>query len=195
MALSIFAFTGALLRDNALTVARLFGYEAKSPPPTNGLNPAIEQTLRRFAARSKPDGKPAEAQSEARELPGAKWQTPDGSATPATGSASAAAPSQDPDSAKPPSAKDLIPHSTMYAITHGPWSAFLKKWKETWRPMRDLPPRGCVMVSGLVELETKHGYLVIDVFAWWNPKTQKFDTRSMFTRLRRLQLKTQGPLK
>jgi hypothetical protein len=83
----------------------------------------------------------------------------------------------------------------MRSIAARPWQEFRKKFAQTWKPLRELPPRGAVLVSGLVELETSKAYIVIDVIAWWDPKTRKYDVRSMWMGLRRLQMKNQAPMR
>ncbi|KAK3342046.1 hypothetical protein B0T25DRAFT_617686 [Lasiosphaeria hispida] len=80
-------------------------------------------------------------------------------------------------------------------VGHGPWQTFADSLRNTWQ--RQLPdaPRGCIAVSGLVELETPTAWVVIDVFAWYNPKTRGLDESSIRLPLRRLQYKRQMPLK
>jgi hypothetical protein len=71
--------------------------------------------------------------------------------------------------------------------------AFKVKMVQTWRPTQNYPPRGSILVSGLVELDSPKAWLVFDVKAAWDPKTRSFDARSMHLQLRRMQLKKQGP--
>ena len=78
--------------------------------------------------------------------------------------------------------------------TGGAWEEFRKKYNQVWKPIRPDPPRGCFAVSGLVEIETPRAYLVVDVLAWYNPKTRDHDRPSMWMALRRMQYKQQGPL-
>ncbi|KAK0624562.1 hypothetical protein B0T17DRAFT_616775 [Bombardia bombarda] len=80
-------------------------------------------------------------------------------------------------------------------IGNGPWQAFFKKLKETYKPIRLDPPRGCVLVSGLVEIDTPKAIVIIDVFAWYDPKRKTYDERSMHMSLRRMQFKRQAPLR
>jgi hypothetical protein len=71
--------------------------------------------------------------------------------------------------------------------------AFKAKMAQTWRPAPNYPPRGSILVSGLVELDSPKAWLVFDVRAAWDPKTRSYDARSMHLQLRRMQLKKQGP--
>jgi hypothetical protein len=71
--------------------------------------------------------------------------------------------------------------------------AFKVKMAQTWRPAPNYPPRGSILVSGLVELDSPKAWLVFDVKAAWDPKTRSYDARSMLLQLRRMQLKKQGP--
>jgi len=45
-----------------------------------------------------------------------------------------------------------------------------------------------------VELDSPKAWLVFDVKAAWDPKTRSYDARSMHLKLRRMQLKKQGPV-
>jgi hypothetical protein len=72
--------------------------------------------------------------------------------------------------------------------------AFKAKLFSEWRPAPIDPPRGCIFVSGLVELDSPKAWFVIDVMAPWDPKTREFDPRQISTKLRRVQPKQQRPL-
>ncbi|PBP25871.1 hypothetical protein BUE80_DR003153 [Diplocarpon rosae] len=74
-----------------------------------------------------------------------------------------------------------------------PMMAFRTKFSQTWRPAPDFPPRGSILVSGMVELDAPKAWLVFDVKASWDPKTRAYDPRSMVVKLRRMQPKKQGP--
>ncbi|KAL2063250.1 hypothetical protein VTL71DRAFT_5055 [Oculimacula yallundae] len=74
-----------------------------------------------------------------------------------------------------------------------PITAFKAKLAQTWRPVPNYPPRGSLIISGLVELESPKAMLVFDVRAAWDPKTREFDSRSMSIKLRRFQQKKQSP--
>lgn len=207
VAASMFSFAGTMLKQNVAEIAKMLGYEPKSPVLPVNPNAIIEKTLKQLGARPRP-----EASKESGVLPAPNHQTPDGTATPniaadrstrspsplgpaASKATSPTTPEIPTDPDKPASAKDLVPHSSFQAHYAGPWAAFKRKLAQKWRPMRDLPPRGAIRVSGLVELEGPRAYAVIDVVGWWNPKTRKFDPASMFMGLRRLQMKQQGPMR
>jgi hypothetical protein len=74
------------------------------------------------------------------------------------------------------------------------YMAFKMKFAQTWRPAPNYPPRGSILVSGLIELDSPKAWLVVDVKAAWDPKTQQYDVRSMQIVVRRLQMKRQAPL-
>ena len=74
-----------------------------------------------------------------------------------------------------------------------PLLAFRSKLKQTWRPAPSYPPRGSIILSGMVELESTLAYLVFDIKAAWDPATKSYDSRSMQLQLRRFQWKKQGP--
>ncbi len=74
-----------------------------------------------------------------------------------------------------------------------PILAFKSKLAQTWKPAPHYPPKGSIIISGMVELESTRAYLVFDVKSAWDPKTKEFDARSTIVVLRRWQLKKQGP--
>lgn len=74
------------------------------------------------------------------------------------------------------------------------YTAFRTKFAQTWRPAPNYPPRGSILVSGLVELDSPNAWLVMDVRAAWDPKTKSYDARSMQVVMRRFQMKKQAPL-
>ena len=95
---------------------------------------------------------------------------------------------------KPTSPDAFFPgHDTLRSATTGPWQAFKKRYSQLWRPMRDFPPSGSVLVTGLVELEGSKAYVLIDVFAWWDPKEKKIDPRSTYLQVRQVRPKTLRP--
>jgi len=69
-----------------------------------------------------------------------------------------------------------------------------RKFGQMWKPARPYPPRGCVTVSGLVEVDAPLAWLVFDVRAHWDPKTKAYDEKSLILQLRRYQPKKQSPL-
>jgi hypothetical protein len=83
----------------------------------------------------------------------------------------------------------------MHSVTSEPWKALKQRFVKTWKPKPEVPPRGSIAVSGLIELETAKSYVVIDVIAWWNPKTRSYHDKSMVMRLRRAQMKNQKPFR
>lgn len=74
-----------------------------------------------------------------------------------------------------------------------PLVAFKQKLQKTWKRTPDYPPRGSILMSGMVELESTAAYFVFDVKAAWDPKQRAYDQRSMHLVLRRFQWKKQGP--
>ncbi|KAM3086108.1 hypothetical protein ACMFMG_000248 [Clarireedia jacksonii] len=72
--------------------------------------------------------------------------------------------------------------------------AFKIKMGEKWRPAPSYAPRGSIIVQGFVEMDAPRAWIVCDVQAAWDPKTKAFDPRSLFIKLRRVQMKKQIPL-
>jgi hypothetical protein len=90
-------------------------------------------------------------------------------------------------------AKDNTPPALQLHLRRA-FVAFKTKFAQTWRPAPNYPPRGSILVSGLIELDSPKAWLVIDVKAAWDPKTKQYDPRSMHLVMRRLQMKRQAPL-
>ncbi|KAK5651636.1 hypothetical protein OQA88_11811 [Cercophora sp. LCS_1] len=80
-------------------------------------------------------------------------------------------------------------------MSESPWESFKKTLGKTWTPIKSVPPRGSIAVSGLVEIESSKAWVVIDVFAWYDPKAKAFDMNSTMMRLRRVQFKLQAPMR
>ncbi|CAD6501527.1 BgTH12-01779 [Blumeria graminis f. sp. triticale] len=75
----------------------------------------------------------------------------------------------------------------------GPLVAFKRTFSRFWKRPICHPPRGCITVSGLVEVDTAKAYLVLDVIAYWNPQLRSIDMESLTVGVRRIQLKKQSP--
>ncbi|RYO98082.1 hypothetical protein DL764_007212 [Monosporascus ibericus] len=202
LAMSLWSFTGALMRQNATAAAKALGYEPKQQPTMT-----MQQTMERIHQQlQKPQPKTdSKAPSS---LPSTKSQVFQGSsadptspgAPASTGSSPAgvggplpAAPNAA--AGKQKSAREIYGVKMAQEHTNGPWRAFKQRLVQTWRPLRDYPPRGSISVSGVVELDTPRARITVEAFAWWDPKTQKFDGRSLVLRWRSIRPKTQNPLR
>ncbi|EMR70931.1 hypothetical protein UCREL1_2029 [Eutypa lata UCREL1] len=93
------------------------------------------------------------------------------------------------------SAREIYAVKMAQEHTSGPWQAFKQRLSQTWRPLHDYPPRGSISVSGVVELDTPRARITVEAWAWFDPKTQKFDGRSLILRWRSIRPKTQNPLR
>jgi len=54
-------------------------------------------------------------------------------------------------------------------------SAFTRTLSRTWKPVRFTPPRGTILLSGLVEIQGSRAIAVVDVRAAYNPKESKWE--------------------
>ncbi|KAL7620823.1 hypothetical protein AAE478_009821 [Parahypoxylon ruwenzoriense] len=199
LSLSLLSFSEELMKQNALYIAKLFGFEPTPSPP-------LQQTIERIQQRLKKPTSP---------FPSANTQAANGSSTHSSSSAekgpakpspapdlSSAAPgasvggpdpiSSGADPGRPKSVRDI--HVIKYTQEHtsGAWQALRKKFAQTWFPLRDLPPRGSILVSGLVEITTSRCFLTIDAYAFWDPKTRKFDMKTGIFRIRSIRMRAQS---
>lgn len=178
--LSFWSFVKVLVVDDTKYIAEKIGFGASKPTPSIEQIVAKHQQMFRGPQLPNKDGPPT-------------------SQPPAIGSGSQAIPNP-PSSDKAPitgqkTGEDGTGTAGMAIAQHflRPIMAFKVKLAQTWRPAKDYPPRGSILLSGLVELDTPKAWLVLDVTAAWNPKTRDYDARSMIIKLRRAQFKKQGP--
>lgn len=199
-----YAFVSAMVKQNVSTVANLFGYSVTGNQINTGakMDPDIQKTLKKFEA----------TQTATRSTSSSPPPTPEASTTSAPATASAAEPSPSPgtpgktvNTDNPTSspnkdsdksmAKNAISYYTTLGDASGPWAAFQEKYKRTWKPLKYLPPRGSFAVYGLVSLDSPKGRLLIDVFAWYHPKTGQFHDDSLLMQLRSINPRVQRPLR
>ena len=191
LAQSFWSFSKALLADDVTRVAKMLGFQTRPPPPT------VEKILSRHQELMR--GGPPPTKDGPQKTP-----------QPLLGDANKAMiPTQISDKPNPPEGKRLGDGEEGSVINRERLrqtgiafklhfdraiTAFKMKLAETWKPVRDYPPRGSILVGGLVEIESPHAMLVFDVKAAWDPKTKCYDARSMNVRLRRVQPKKQAPV-
>ncbi|KAK0735256.1 hypothetical protein B0T26DRAFT_99618 [Lasiosphaeria miniovina] len=190
MALSFWEFGKTLVRQTASDVARYFGMDVpgSSGNYVNGPAPGGPATL--------PASQNAQVQKALEQLRQQATKRPEevknpGAMTAETSPSNTAGKVTE---AGKVSGERFTGENKIRSFTDSPWEAFKKKYNQVWKPTRELPPRGCVAVSGLIELESSKAYVVIDVFGWYNPTTRKYDARSLWMSLRKMQYKKQAPL-
>lgn len=213
--LSTWAFAGAMVKQNAQDLIRAIGYEPKSspdlsasttsqatptaagspPPLPSQHHPDIQRALQRLQqqATKRPeevkDPRAMASQNQEDAAYRAASTTPTPVATPAGSSSNKSKADQK-------GRGDLLPgQAAAQSVSSEPLKAFKQQLSKAWKRVPEQPPRGSVLVSGLVELEAPKGYTVLDVVAYWDPKTRQFDNKSMMVRLRRLQAKNQAPIR
>ncbi|CAK7231031.1 hypothetical protein SCUCBS95973_007774 [Sporothrix curviconia] len=203
VALSASSFVTTLFRQNMHNVARFFGFEPAENGPLGATGSSMAghnrppQDLHALAAELKRRLEEAEAK-DTRARPGKKEvgvQTDmTGSLSPSPAPTPASSPRDKDDPSRILNAKDLIPFESLRASIDDAWIEFKKKLAETWLPLRPQPPGGSVGVSGLVELQSPNSRIMIEVMAFWDPKTRKYDAPSLHMKLRSIRPRTQMPL-
>ncbi|CAK7200638.1 hypothetical protein SEUCBS139899_003336 [Sporothrix eucalyptigena] len=193
VALSASSFITTLFRENINNVSRYFGFggigpadDVEPPRSTLGHNPQEVKAMAAEVMRRRLEEIEAENARERSDKKDTGVLTPP---TPPTASTPA---STDPD--RIPTARDLIPFESVRASIDEAWIQFKKKLAETWLPLRPQPPGGSVGVSGLVELQSPNSRIMIEVMAFWDPKTRKYDAPTMHMKLRSIRPRTQMPL-
>ena len=195
--MSLWSFTGALMKQNASAVARVLGQEQKDQPKANFQQTLdkIQQQLQR--PQQKEDSKspsPLPPTNNSPVEPGSANNAPTATGT-STGVSSPLPTAPNQAASKQRSARDIYAVKMAQEHTSGPWQAFKQKLAQSWQPLRDYPPRGSISVSGVVELDTPRARITLDAFAWWDPKTEKFDGRSLVLRFRSIRPKSQNPMR
>jgi hypothetical protein len=186
LARSFWSFTKVIVSDDAKRVGRMLGlYTDPDPLSLGQLLSRSQQTIRRSPPTN--DG-PAEPQ-QPRLLGDAQTQK---SMVPVA---------ENPRFAGKPSLEEEVDANPAKRVASALHAHFLRgikefKWKlwHNWRPAPNYPPRGSIVVRGMVEIDSPEAWLVFDVTAAWDPKTKTYDPGSMRVLLRRMQIKRRLPL-
>ncbi|RFU32774.1 hypothetical protein B7463_g3555, partial [Scytalidium lignicola] len=184
LAQSFWAFTKVLVTQEFQQLANLIGINTdQSSKALDPLEVLRQRQMQRPNPAPSPDGPPKQPSlTDAATAMGA-MSFP--SKTPMVGKDS-----QDVDTTAGPATKVGM---GLHAHFMRPIMAFKMKLAQTWRSANALPPRGCIIVSGMVEINAPKAWLVFDVTAAWDPKTKAYDSKSLALRLRRVQMKKQWP--
>ncbi|KXJ96237.1 hypothetical protein Micbo1qcDRAFT_201550 [Microdochium bolleyi] len=215
LAASLWAFSGALVKQNMEAAARCLGIEQSGLSGTK-IDLAMEQVDRKLKeiANSKtfqspgsplnPETKPqTPANTEMpRDAASAPKTTSGGSSsgpslpTPPTTSVDRPLPS-DPsalDENRMISARDLYLIKVTQEHTSGPWQKFKQTFGLNWKPPPvSLPPKGSIAIVGLVSYEAPHAWITCEAQMWYDTKAQAFDTRSSRVRVQTIIPKKQSP--
>ncbi|KAB5549598.1 hypothetical protein GE09DRAFT_1223418 [Coniochaeta sp. 2T2.1] len=203
---STWAFAGTMLKQNAQDFLKAIGYDSNGTPTTPQGAPPAPGSSSPLPSNHHPDIQRAlqRIQQQATKRP-AEVKDPRAMSAQKQGDNPYGAPSSSPQSPPAPtgttpdkskSDQDLFPgQAAARSLSAEPWKVFTQQLRQKWKRVPEQPPRGCVLVSGLVELEAPKGFTVVDVVAYWDPKTRQFDTKSMMVRLRRFQMKQQAPIR
>ena len=172
---SFWSFTKVLIADDIKSVAKYFGIQTGTPSTT------IEQVLAKHAELTRLPPPKTDPKDGPSPLP-PSMQNPGRATIPIR---------PEEKSASEEGKGSLVPLQGHFTKA---MTAFKLKLQQTWKPAPNYPPRGSILVTGFVEVDSPKAWLVFDVKAAWDPKTKKYDARSMQLSLRRLQMKKQGPL-
>jgi len=179
---SFWSFTKVMVVDDVKRIAGMLGLRSGPPPPS------LDQLLARHQQLLKgPQAPQLQGKDNTPTQPPTVAQPPKG--LPGSSAEKPALMGKGPDEEELAS-KGMAFHAHFFR----PIMAFKAKLAQTWKPAPNYPPRGSILVSGMVELDSPRAWLVFDVKAAWDPKAKEYDPRSMFIQLRRLQPKKQSPV-
>ncbi|KAK9769515.1 hypothetical protein SCAR479_13826 [Seiridium cardinale] len=220
--LSMWSFSVALAQQNFHNIAKHFGFEPKAEQVAS-VQQTLDRLRQRMEKSPSPkapgsvsestslDAKSTDAKDE-KALSTEKRQTADGSTTESAAAQSSSADtshesttgsrfpgaigpfSRSPESPdKRSSAKDMHGVREVAEHTAGAWQALKQRWRQVWKPKRPFPPRGSVQFSGLVEVACPKASVVIDVLAWYDPKTDSLDGNTLRLGLRAFRPRQMSP--
>lgn len=197
---SFWSFGKVMLIDDMKRIGTRLGFYTGAPPPTMEQIVAQHQKqlqkLVKDDTPAKPNSAPTQKTIQPQPLGDAKKTM-----SPAlTDKNPSAGPDKDTSTAKVPGQTEvenalLGASKAIHAHYFRAIVAFKHTFAQKWRPIIAHPPRGCILVGGLVEIDAPKAWLVFDVRAAWDPKSKSFDAPSMNLQLRRIQMKKQQPLR
>jgi hypothetical protein len=140
---SFWSFTKVMVVDDAKRIAGMLGIRNTKPPPSLEQILARHQQLMKGTQAPPPKEGPAEslAQSSIGAITGPEKSTLTG---------------------KKPDEVEVSPAMQFYAHFFRGIMAFKQKFAQTWKPAPNYPPRGSILVSGLVEVDSPKAWLVFD---------------------------------
>ncbi|KAL1896044.1 hypothetical protein Cpir12675_002960 [Ceratocystis pirilliformis] len=103
-----------------------------------------------------------------------------------------------------PSNSTIVEKITRLALGHAiavtepmksTWKQFGLALQRKWSEYKYPPPRGSIMLTGMLEVETPKVWVLVDVTAFWEPKEKEFHGPSMMMSVKGTLLKVQAPLR
>lgn len=185
LAQSFWAFAKVLVAQELQQLSNMLGIKNNQPPQAfDPIEMLRQRHMQRPNPAPSPDGPPKQPSlTDAATAMGTISFPP--KTTPVVGKDS-----QELDATAGPATKVGM---SLHAHFMRPIMAFKLKLAQTWRSAASIPPRGSIIVSGMVEINAPKAWLVFDVTGAWDPKTKSYDSKSMVLRLRRVQMKKQWP--
>jgi hypothetical protein len=140
---SFWSFTKVMVVDDIKRIAGMLGIRNTKPPPSLEQILARHQQLMKGTQAAPPKEGPAEslAQPSVGAITGPEKSTLTG---------------------KKPDEVEVSPAMQFYAHFFRGIMAFKQKFSQTWKPAPNYPPRGSILVSGLVEVDSPKAWLVFD---------------------------------
>ena len=184
MAMSLWSFAKVVVMDDIKKVARFVGLQTSDQPPTiQELLSAQQQQQQQQMAKL-----PASRRTQ---LLGDTQAQKSPVLTRGVSSASKKASTQEEPSASQgkradPAESKLLSRSMF---------AFVTTLQKSWAPVPYFLPKGNVLYEGIVELEAPNAWIVLNVRAFWDLKTNSYDTRSLSIRVAHVHPKGRGPLR
>lgn len=170
LATSVWAFSWSLFKQHLQDAARVLGFSTKPSEPVSGqvLAKAAESMAQRGQSKKIPPRiqEPGSMSSSTKTPSGPVTDNPNKPIPLSEDSR------EEDDRIRP---QDLYPYESIRQHIQEAWSDLLMSLKRRWHRTPNFPPRGCVLVGGMVRLTTSSGWVLVQCRGWWNPKTKKFE--------------------
>jgi hypothetical protein len=184
MAMSLWSFAKVVVMDDIKNVARIIGLETSEKPPTiqdllSGQQQQQQQQMAKLPTpgRTQPLGDTQAQKSGvlARDV-----------SSPSKRASTQEEPSASQGKKADPAESKLLSQSM---------AAFVSTLQKSWKPVPYFLPKGNVLYEGIVEIEASNAWIVFNVRAYWDLKTNSYDPRSLSIRVAHVHPKGRGPLR
>lgn len=194
LGLSTWTFAKELFKQNLHNTAKFFGFDPKPRESvdgsthnragwaSSGSDPGAGSGKGQLLAKSQPKAHGtkdqndlASSDTQAANGPESTSEAPTMSPRPTPSSTtSPSANGPDAEAARSTKAKDMYGVREISEHTSGPRAAMTNTFMRLFRPAQPSPPRGSVLISGLVQLMSPDALVTLDVVAYWDPAEKKW---------------------
>ncbi|KAL2150921.1 hypothetical protein VTH82DRAFT_6019 [Thermothelomyces myriococcoides] len=200
MALGFWAFGKEAVKQTAHDVARYFGFASEDPdglqtrqnpaappplPPSQ--NPEIQRALQRLRQGTTRRPEQVDDPGSIPSSPRAQSSAP--AAAPDKSLGMPEKPTVDQSNRGPSKEKGFTEELIESFSSSEPWKRLKETYQREQRLIKLDPPRGSILVTGIIELQTERAIIFLDVASWYNPKTKSYALETTTVSVRRIRPK------